>query len=166
MIVKKLHRLKSCPIHSDKLNFFMTQSKGHIGKLYKFAIRRQLLKIKHPGFENRQFTVFRWQNRVDDNKVKSQTLRIGINSDTQRAGLRQCLSISIPSNIKTPSYESCMAAMRTVVYIVKFKSHPTGKIRNCLKFNEEENNSVHVLYYCPIAIFVWNIIRDGIKIMA
>ena len=31
-IMKKLHRLKHCNIHPDKLNFFMSQSKVHIGK--------------------------------------------------------------------------------------------------------------------------------------
>lgn len=32
-----------------------------------------------------------------------------------------------------------MAAMRTEVQILKFKKHPTGKIKKCLKCDEEVN---------------------------
>ena len=123
----------------------MSQSKGHIGKLYKFAIRRWFLKIKHPSFANRWFTLFKWEDRVDDSKVKSEMDRIGINSDTQRARLRQCLKTNTPSNIRKPSLETCLAAMRTEVHIAKLKSHPTGKVRNCLKCDDELSNTEHSL---------------------
>lgn len=132
----------------------MAQSKGRIGKLYKCAIKRQFLDINYPNFENRCFTVFKWEDRVNGNKDNDWIERIGIISDTQRARVTQCLSNHMPSDIKKPSYESCMTAMRTEVHIVKYKSHPTGKIRNCLKFDEEVNDSVHVLYRCPKATCV------------
>ena len=54
----------------DKLNFFMKQDSGNIGKLYNYAMRRQFLNIKHPSFEKRWITVFKWRDRVNDNKVK------------------------------------------------------------------------------------------------
>ena len=57
-----------------------------------------------------------------------------------------------------------MAAMRTEIHIVKFKSHPTGKIRGCLRCNEEVNNTEHVTYYCPFARFIWNIVRYLMRI--
>ena len=71
----------------------MAQNKGHIGKLYRFAIRRQFLKLKHPSFDNRWFTVLKWDDRMDENKIKSELEKNGINSNTQRAGLREYLSI-------------------------------------------------------------------------
>ena len=58
-----------------------------------------------------------------------------------------------------------MAAMRTESHIVKFKSHPTGKIRGCLGCNGEANNTEHVLYHCPLARFIWDIVRDLMRIM-
>ena len=81
--IKKLHKLKYCPIHTDKLNFFMSQSKGHIGKLYKFAIRWQFLKINHPNFNNYWITVFKWEDCVSDNKIIYEIGKLGINTDTQ-----------------------------------------------------------------------------------
>ena len=55
--------------------------------------------------------------------------------------------------------------MRTETHIVKFKSHPTGKIRGFLRCNEEANNTEHVLYHCPLANFIWDIVRDLMRIM-
>ena len=49
----------------------MVQNKGNIGNIYKFAIRRQFLKIKHPSIDNRWITVFKWHYRVSDSKVKN-----------------------------------------------------------------------------------------------
>ena len=86
--MKKLHKLKSYPTHSDKLNFFMAQSKGDIGNLYIFAIRRQFLKIEHQSFDNKWFTVFKWEDSVDDNNIKSELEGYGINFNTQTGELR------------------------------------------------------------------------------
>ena len=44
-ITKKLKNLKQMmPVHKDKLNFFMAQSKGQVSKLYKLVIRRQFFR--------------------------------------------------------------------------------------------------------------------------
>ena len=67
----KLCKFKSCPTHSDKINYLMAQNKWYTGKLYRFTIFRQFLKIKHPSFYNRWITVFKWQDRVSDSKVKN-----------------------------------------------------------------------------------------------
>ena len=55
--------------------------------------------------------------------------------------------------------------MRTDIHIVKLKSHSTGKTRGCLGCNEEVNNTEHVTYHCPLARFVWDIVRDLMRIM-
>ena len=102
---------------------------------------------------------------MDEYKIKSELEKNRNNFETQRAGLRQCLSISFLSSIKKPSYESCMAAIRADVYIVKFKSYCRGNIRKYLEWDEEINNSLHILYHYPEATFIWDIIRDVIKIM-
>ena len=48
----------------------MKQDSGNIGKLYNYAIRRQYLSIKHPCFDKRWITIFKWHDRVNDDKVK------------------------------------------------------------------------------------------------
>ena len=53
----------------DKLNFFIAL--GYASKFYNFAIRMQFLRIKHPSFENRWNTVFKWEDRVRNNKGRS-----------------------------------------------------------------------------------------------
>ena len=50
-----------------------------------------------------------------------------------------------------------MAAMRTEVHIAKHKSHPHGKIRKCLKCDEEVNNTEHSLFHCPVVKFIWDL---------
>ena len=54
-------------------------------------------------------------------------------------------------NIKIPSYDIYIAAMRTELHIVKFKTHPRGKVREFLKCSEHVNNTEHVLFHCPLA---------------
>ena len=58
-----------------------------------------------------------------------------------------------------------MAVIITEACLAKLESNPTGYIRNCLKSNEDINNSLHTLFFCTIASFVWNIARDMIKIL-
>ena len=58
-----------------------------------------------------------------------------------------------------------MVALRTKIPIVRFKSHPTGAIRHCLKCDDEINNKVHNFYHCPVATFMWEVARDTIKIL-
>ena len=58
-----------------------------------------------------------------------------------------------------------MAAKRTKINIVKFKSHHTVTIRYCLKFDDNINNSLHTLFHCPMATFMWDLARDIIKIL-
>ena len=58
-----------------------------------------------------------------------------------------------------------MAVMWTEIHIVYFKLHPTGKIRGCLRCNEEANNTDHVIYHCSLARFIWDIVRDLMRIM-
>ena len=70
--MKKLQRLNIWPIHYDKMNFFMAQNKGYIGRLYRLAIRRQFLKIKNPSFENRLITAFKWEDILNENKIRSE----------------------------------------------------------------------------------------------
>ena len=121
----------------------MAKNKGYIGKIYKLAIRRQFLKIKHPSFDSRWITVFKFEDRVNDFEVKRDVERLGILSESQRAGLRQCLKINTPSYIRKLSLETCLAAIRTEVYIAKLKSHQTGNVRNCLKCDDEVKNPEH-----------------------
>ena len=99
------------------------------------------------------------------NKIKGEISKLGINSDTQRAGLRQYLGSSFPTNTSKPSFESCMTAIRTEFNLVEFKSHPTSNIRNLLKCDEEVNNSLHTLFYFPVASYVSKIARNVIKIL-
>ena len=99
--------------------------------------------IVHSSFGKRWLIAFKWEDRADDIKIKYEMYRLGRNSNIQRAVVRKCVGISMPSYIKKPSYESCIAAIRTKIHIVKFKSHPTGKIMNCFNFDEKVNNSVH-----------------------
>jgi len=56
-----------------------------------------------------------------------------------------------------------LAAMRIETYIVKIKSHPTGKIRGCQRYNKEANNTEHLLYHCPLARFIGDIVRIMIR---
>ena len=70
---------------------------------------------------------------MTDNKVKGDIDRLGINTESQRTQLRQCMRANTPSYMRKPSLEICMAAMRTETHIVKFRSHPIVKIRVCLK---------------------------------
>ena len=72
---------------------------------------------------------------------------------------------SIPSDIIKPSYESCMATVRIELHLVKFKSHPTRIVGHCLKCDDEINNTLHNLYHCPVATFIWEETRDTIKIL-
>ena len=71
IIMNKLHKLKSCETQIDQLNFFLAQNKGDIVNIYNFGIRRQFLKIKHPSFDKKWLTIFKWQDKVSDSKVKS-----------------------------------------------------------------------------------------------
>ena len=109
--------------------------------------------------------MFKWQDKVSDIKVRSDIEKLGINSESHRACLRQCLVTNTLSNIRKPTLEICLAAMRIETHIVKSKSHPTGMIRGCFRCNEKVNNTEHVLYHCPIARFIWDIVRDLMRIM-
>ena len=53
----------------------MIRKSGKFGKLYNFAKRRQFLKVKHPCFDKRWITVFKWQDKVNENKVKGDIAR-------------------------------------------------------------------------------------------
>ena len=69
------------------------------------------------------------------------------------------------SNIRKPSLETCLAAIRTEVHITKLKSHPAGKVRNCLKCDDEINNTKYSLFHCLIVQFIWDLIGDLMRIM-
>ena len=58
-----------------------------------------------------------------------------------------------------------MAAMRSELHIIKFKSHPTGELRSCAICAEEVNNTAHVLLHCPISLYIWDITGDLLKII-
>ena len=87
------------------------------------------MKINHPIFDNHWISVFKKGEEVNVNKIRGEISNLGINSDTQRAGIRQCLGNGIPSDIRKPSFESWMAAIKIEIHILKFKSNPTGMIR-------------------------------------
>ena len=87
-------------------------------------------------------------------KIRDELDKLGINSETQRVGLRNCKESKIPSRIRKLLYELCMAAVKTEMHLVKFKSNPTREIRNCLKCDDEINNTIHTFFYCPIATFM------------
>ena len=53
-----------------------------------------------------------------------------------------------------------MAAIRTEIHTVKFKSHPTGTVRYCLKCDDKINNTLHMFFHCPVATFMWDLARD------
>ena len=59
----------------------MKQDSGNIGKLYNYAIKRQFMRIKHPSFEKRWITVFKWQDRVNESKVRNDIAGLGINTE-------------------------------------------------------------------------------------
>ena len=80
--------------------------------------------------------------------------RMGINYDTRRSGLRQCLKTNTSSDIKKPSFETYMATMKSEVHLAKFKSYPTSKIKKCLRCDDKANNTEHVIYHCPLARFI------------
>ena len=56
--------------------------------------------------------MFKWQDKVGDSKVNSDIEKLVINSESQRAGLMKCLKTNTPSNIRKPSFETCLLAMR------------------------------------------------------
>ena len=157
--------MRYSPIQKYNLNFFLSQTSGQISKIYKFVIRRQFLSFHHPSFENQWILVFKWGNNPNISKIKDEINSLKINSDKQRAGLRQCIGNGMPLDIIKPSYESFMAVLRTEIHIVRFKSYPTGAIRHCLKCDDEINNTLHNFYHCPVATFMWDIARDTIKIL-
>ena len=93
---------------------------------------------------------------MSESKVRSNIDGLDINTESQRTRLRQCLKANTPSNIRKLSLEICIAAMRTEIHIVKFKSHPTGKIRGCLRCNDEVNkNIIDVLAPHNIHNHIW-----------
>ena len=60
-------------------------------------MERQFLKIKHPSFGNRWLRMFKWNDRNDDNKIKSEMARLGRYSDAQRARMRKYLAFPLIS---------------------------------------------------------------------
>ena len=50
--------------------------------------------------------------------------------------------------------------MRIEVYIVKFKTHSRGYIREYLKHYREVSNTEHVVFHCPSAKFIWDLVMD------
>ena len=108
----------------------MAHNKGYNGKIQKLSIRRQFLKSKQSSFDSKWNVFFKLKDRVNDNQVKDME-RMEINSESQRAGLRQCLKTNTPSHIRKPSLGNALEAMKTEIHIAKIKSHPTGKVRNC-----------------------------------
>ena len=58
-----------------------------------------------------------------------------------------------------------MASIRTKIYLVKFKSQPTGTITHFLKYDDEVNLTLQTLFHCPVVTFMWDIKRDIIKIL-
>ena len=159
-IKKKLKNLKqTMPVHKEKLNFLMTKSKEKVSKLYKLVMRRQFFITNHISFDNRWILVLKQGGKIRNyNRIREEFNKLGINSETQRAGLRNCIGSKTPSEIKKPSYELCMAAVRTDIHIVKFKSHLTGVIRNCLKCDDEINNTIHTFFHCQVATFILDLV--------
>merc|ERR1712112_95759 len=89
-----------------------------------------------------------------------------INTITQRIGIKSLLKNTyLPSNIRNPSLEMALAAMRSETHIIKFKSHPTGEFRNCAICMDPCNNNAHILLHCPISLYIWGIVADLIKIL-
>ena len=78
----------------------MRQESGNIGKVYNYVIRRKFIEIKHPSFEKIWINIFKWKDRVSESKVKNDIGELGINTERQRAGIRQCMSTNTPSYMK------------------------------------------------------------------
>ena len=69
-IRKKIIKVMSGKMKIDKLNLFMAQNNRIISKVYNFAIRRQYMSVTHQSFEDKWNTVFKWEDKVSNRKVK------------------------------------------------------------------------------------------------
>ena len=78
------------------------------------------MSIKHPSFENRWITVFKWEDRATDLKIRNDIACLRISSESQGARTRMNLGTNTPSNIRKPLNELGPEAMRTEVQILKF----------------------------------------------
>ena len=154
------------PLEIDKLYFFLGQNTKHASNIYKLLIKRAFLKDTHPSFDNRWLTVFKYKNLYTDEKCNSLLKEYKIDALTQRCGLKTIIKNTyLPANIKNPAFEMALGAMRSETHIVKFKSHPTGEFRKCAICAELCNNTAHILLYCPIASFIWDITIDLVHII-
>ena len=86
----------------------------------------------HIIFDNRWITIFKFNVNNDKTEIDKILTFNKVNSDNERTGIRDILKTNVPENIRNPSFEITLLAMRTQDNIVRFKSHSTGEYRNYL----------------------------------
>ena len=128
-------------------------------------IKKTFSKVVHPSFENRWVTVFKFQNYISEEQIRNRLNEFKINTLTQKIGIRSIIKANVPSNIRNPSLEMALAAMRSETHIIRFKTHPTGEYRDGAICMESCNNTAHILLHCPISNFIWALAADVIKIL-
>ena len=150
---------------TDKVADIFKRHKGSQSKLYNHSIRRFKKKKKHPNLSTRIQTIFQYDGSYNKNRLQQILVDENINNKSILARLRNIGKCNIPIALKKPTHEMTLGAMRSECHIVKFKSHPTGVYRNCLRCGDEMNNTIHVLYHCPFAKVILNYFTIMIRIV-
>ena len=123
------------------------------------------MRLVHPCFEIKWITVFQFKDSKSIDLIKRELYENKIISETQRGGNRAFLNADIPANIKNASYEITLGVIGTGVHIVKFQSHPTGEFRNCCHCDEIFDNTLYLVFSCPLSQCLWDLVREIVMIL-
>ena len=76
-------------------------------------VKKMFSKISHPSFENRWITVFKFENTRTEEQIRDRLKELKINTFSQKSGIRTLIKVNVLSNIKSPSLDMALAAMRS-----------------------------------------------------
>ncbi len=88
-----------------------------------------------------------------------------INTKNMMRGLSILESLPIPYDLKKPTQELILAAIRAEEHLIKLPTHPNNRIyRACVHCRNETNNALHIFTECPIAYYSWKLYEAVIYI--
>ncbi len=78
-----------------------------------------------------------------------------ITTKNMTKGLSILESLPIPYDLKKPTQELILAAIRAEEHLVKLPTHTNdGKYRACVHCRNDTNNALHIFTECPVAYYI------------